>query len=289
MPVWATAEIVPPPVATDLGVIIDGQIVYLEVLHEPDLTTTDVAEALTEHLQIDGFALPYVFTGVRRDSPVTFHYSNTGAPADYSVAIRDGAYQWNGYTPNFEFVYGGVADTSSSICITGGNDGINSQGWRAWNMGFLAVACWGGGGGECDVSYNTDYNWALFDIRTVSAHENGHCLGLGHSTDPTAIMYFQLNGTKHQILPDDLAGLCAIYGCDVLNTPTPVATPTNTGVTPVATVTPGAPTPTSTSTPTPTNSPTPGWTPTFGPTTTRTPIATATPFRLFVPGITRDR
>ncbi|MBI3963351.1 MAG: matrixin family metalloprotease [Deinococcus sp.] len=50
------------------------------------------------------------------------------------------------------------------------------------------------------------------DVETVALHENGHSLGLGHfGPPPDAVMNPVYAGIRHSPLPDDHAGMCAVW------------------------------------------------------------------------------
>ena len=87
--------------------------------------------------------------------------------------------------------------------------------------------------------------------RTVVLHEVGHAVGLSHTDVLGAVMYPSYS-SPIPLHPDDLAGYCAVYGCGVVDTPTPTASPTAT------------------------------------PTATATPTPTVVIYRKFVPGVIRD-
>jgi hypothetical protein len=78
------------------------------------------------------------------------------------------------------------------------------------------------GGVETDVQFDESDPWQAVgtthipDIFGAATHEIGHTLGLAHSDDPSAVMYwifqrFQGLGTGH-LSADDIAGIRAIYG-----------------------------------------------------------------------------
>ncbi|MES1241714.1 MAG: hypothetical protein ABUT39_08855 [Acidobacteriota bacterium] len=51
------------------------------------------------------------------------------------------------------------------------------------------------------------------DVETVSVHENGHSLELGHfGPPPTAVMNPRYAGILHDLRPIDHAGICAVWG-----------------------------------------------------------------------------
>lgn len=117
-----------------------------------------------------------------------------------------------------------------------GGDGVNRIVWRAtgweadtgtgsgviglttpeWTVDQNGVA---GSFVDADIRFNaTDYTWSTdgagdtVDLLSIATHEEGHFLGLGHTPDQGAIMYASYSGgTKRDLAPDDLAGICAIY------------------------------------------------------------------------------
>ena len=73
-----------------------------------------------------------------------------------------------------------------------------------------------------EILFNDFWNWTDttptsfydIDLESVALHEVGHTLGLGHSDDPTAVMWPYYKGTRQALTDDDLAGIAALYGGD---------------------------------------------------------------------------
>lgn len=242
--------------------------VSVDIAKVDDGTTADQArERVRGHLPFGTTKIsntapaPFVLNGLHRPNPTTVYYNPSGAPIDGQASVVNGMAHWNGISPNFGYAFGGTTASSSNMC-TGAGDGVNEEGWAEESGSILGVSCWNGNG-ECDIVYDPGWPWTTsttspnVDLESVTTHENGHCLGLNHSTDPAAVMYPSYNQGSIKRTPnqDDVAGLCAIYGCGSPSTPTPVP-----------------PTPTRPPTATPTAPPFP--TPTLPP-------------RLHIPGITR--
>jgi hypothetical protein len=59
------------------------------------------------------------------------------------------------------------------------------------------------------------------DMGTVMAHEFGHALGLGHTSDSSALMYAYYVGDHRYLATDDINGIQALYGGS--GTPLPCA------------------------------------------------------------------
>lgn len=56
-----------------------------------------------------------------------------------------------------------------------------------------------------------------YDVQNTVTHELGHVLGMDHSKDPTATMYYSANKgdtNKRSLAEDDINGLCYLYGSD---------------------------------------------------------------------------
>lgn len=74
--------------------------------------------------------------------------------------------------------------------------------------------------GDGRIHFDADEAWTngasphMHDMVSVSVHEIGHVLGLGHSSIKDAIMYPTIgeNQIKRNLHPDDLAGINALYG-----------------------------------------------------------------------------
>ena len=69
------------------------------------------------------------------------------------------------------------------------------------------------------MAINTRYAWttgciqqgSAYDLESVYLHENGHVAGLGHSTDPSAVMYPSYQTARCALAPDDKNGIAALY------------------------------------------------------------------------------
>lgn len=108
-----------------------------------------------------------------------------------------------------------------------------------------------------DMHFNDSESWHIgsdTDVFSVALHELGHSLGLGHSDDPSDVMYPYYKMVT-ALNSGDIAAVQTLYASG------PAAPPVTTPPPPVTTPAP-APTPTPAPTPPPTPTPTPAPTPT---------------------------
>jgi hypothetical protein len=78
-----------------------------------------------------------------------------------------------------------------------------------------------------DMHFDADENWhagAIVDLFSVALHETGHALGLGHSSNPGAVMYPYYR-MQTGLTSDDIAGIQALYGAIGAPPVAPPATP----------------------------------------------------------------
>ncbi len=194
----------------------------------------------------------YVLNGFSwQGSAAPWSYNASGKPASLTgdfAAVQAAAGAWSSAGANFAFTTGGAGSGATGAC-SGSSDGVNTIGWVQQSGSVLAVTCSMYSGTretEFDMQISPSWNWTTgsavnVDLQSAVLHELGHAAGLGHSSDPSAVMYPSYTaGTTRRILSqDDLSGLYAIYGqAGSTTTTTATATATATPPPPTATAAP---------------------------------------------------
>ncbi|MDO8614887.1 MAG: matrixin family metalloprotease [Dehalococcoidia bacterium] len=232
-------------VASALGVArVGGEDVLVEVFVAvaPGASARDVAEhALDEQgarplEQGDLESAAYTTTGlvwdqfsdaVAGNDFVVQNYNPSKDPTGGAAlaALQNTHATWtNVPSSSFTFSYGGTTSRCPSLVreCPGPQfyDGRNDVGWlRISGCCTLGVTWYSTTRDEADKALNTSFKWSTslptpsgrFDVETVFLHENGHVAGLGHSADPSAVMYASYNGVKRTLGADDVAGISALY------------------------------------------------------------------------------
>ncbi|XP_073518221.1 matrix metalloproteinase-20 [Phyllobates terribilis] len=143
-------------------------------------------------------------------------YTTSMSKLDVDRAIDMGLKAWSDAAPlSFVKTNQGEADIMISFESGDHGDSYPFDGPR----GTLAHAFAPGEGLGGDTHFDNAERWTSgangFNLFTVAAHEFGHALGLGHSSDPSALMYPTYK-YQHPIgfrLPmDDVKGIQGLYG-----------------------------------------------------------------------------
>jgi Matrixin len=98
-------------------------------------------------------------------------------------------------------------------------DGFNDVGWTRLSGSVLGVTWFSTAIDEADMAINQRFAWSTgctqvpgsFDLQTVVLHENGHVAGLGHSSDPNAVMFASYQTPRCALSQDDVNGLATLY------------------------------------------------------------------------------
>jgi predicted Zn-dependent protease len=173
---------------------------------------------------VEGNQIDYNIVGRWNITTLTYRFENFSPDLQQNIirsAIRDAFNQWSTYAPlNLdETTTGGNIRISWATGDHGDGYPFDDAGTSAGNI--LAHAFFPMDG---RVHFDEAENWTNnnppsgIDLATVAVHEFGHSLGLGHSTDTTAVMYAYYSGLRRNLLNDDIFGIRAIYGLFDLKT-----------------------------------------------------------------------
>jgi hypothetical protein len=168
----------------------------------------------------------FTFTGLRWNPPsVRQNYNPSGqANGGAQTALTNTHPTWSNVSgSNYRISFGGTTPRCPSIVreCPGAqrNDGFNDVGWARLSNGTLGVTWSTSSPPEADMAINTRYAWttgctqqgSAFDLQSVFLHENGHVAGLGHSSDPSAVMYPSYQTARCSLAADDRNGIATLY------------------------------------------------------------------------------
>lgn len=161
--------------------------------------------------------------------PMPFNIHNAAAPGVSSTAtfqaIRSAYQTWSSVScSTFKSQDNGLVNMPAG----NQNDHVNTHSFpSSWSysqnaLGVTLTIYTPGTGKilDADVQYNPYRTWSTtgassaIDIQAVVTHEIGHQLGLDHSSDPNATMYYATgagNLGPRSLHSDDISGLCYLY------------------------------------------------------------------------------
>jgi len=171
-------------------------------------------------------------------NPNVSFYVNENTPdcTGEASAVNAAASTWNNAGAKFAFSYAGSTSASAYS-----QNFINEIMWRNLGSGgtIAHVMVWSTGSTivECDMEFNEYYLWSTaasppgdrMDVQTLGLHEFGHFLCLddlysGADSDKVMYGYGSTGQSKRTLTSDDIAGIKAIYGTNIV-----VPTLSNTG------------------------------------------------------------
>ncbi|XP_029812737.1 macrophage metalloelastase [Suricata suricatta] len=144
------------------------------------------------------------------------NYTPDMRPADVDYAIQKAFQVWSDVTPlKFRKIHSGEADIMIQFA-SGAHGDFNPFDGRG---GVIAHAFGPGPGIGGDTHFDEAEIWTPnyrgTNLFLVAVHELGHSLGLGHSSDPKAIMfptYSYIDPNTFRLSADDIRGIQSLYG-----------------------------------------------------------------------------
>lgn len=229
---------------------VGGEDVFVEVyvVVHPGANRHEIARAALAAqgaVQVEEFTT----TGLVWPSfPVVQNYNPAGEPVVTAQAALLATHAtWTSVaTSRASMVSGGVTTRCPSLVqeCPGAQtiDGFDDVGWLPISgCCTLGVTWYSTSLLEADMALNTNFSWADdgvtdFDIETVYLHENGHVLGVGHSSTVGAVMEPIYAGVRDALHTDDIAAVTALYP-EVSGTTTTTTSTTTTSTSTTTTTT----------------------------------------------------
>jgi PKD repeat protein len=177
----------------------------------------EVQTAMSAWTSYSSAKIRYTYAGTRSGAPGGLDSGNGVNEVLFNDPLNDIAGTWNG---------------SSGVVGLGGFTGVGFGG--NWTAPFTADASHPAGTvhayniteGDLTVQDNVQPSKGISSARLaeIIAHEFGHTLGVGHSTDPTALMYPSVTGLGASLRGDDQLAARWLYPNGNVSDPPPTVT-----------------------------------------------------------------
>lgn len=182
------------------------------------LATFLLALILLFSMSIPALAYEVNVTGGYASCPYSFrpHYSFS---TTFKDAMGNGAKAWESAGKG---VLAQKSTYTNALTTYPKSDGYNNITMISTTADYLAQCPWWTSNNEiteADINFNPAYSWSSnptsgqYDIQSVFTHELGHALGLGHSSNSSAVMQATIgDGVKRRTISnDDILGIEDIY------------------------------------------------------------------------------
>ncbi len=185
---------------------------------------------------LDGLSWPQFFDKSKLNNLVTQVYNPAGDPTGGNALapILNAQATWSAVRgSSFHYAYGG----QTTLTWPRPFDRVNTIGWSptpvfgadALGVTISTFRVDNGAIVEADILLFAPpgFPWHVdgrdFDVQTVMLHEMGHALGLGHSPDPSSIMYASYLGVRRTLDVIDTDAVAFLYPAHSSNAGTPHA------------------------------------------------------------------
>ena len=178
----------------------------------------EISTAMGAWTSYSGAKILYTYAGVTTRAPGGNTTANGFNEIDFNDPNQEIAGSWNPSTGGVvgQGGFNGVSNSKPWTSPFAGDASHPQQTFQAWNIteGNLVI--------QDNVSPNQGIPSAT--LAEIVAHEFGHTLGFGHSTDSTALMYPTVTGLGPTLRPDDQLAARWLYPSGT--TPAPAPPPT---------------------------------------------------------------
>ena len=162
---------------------------------------------------------------------INYTYAGAGSGTPGGFSATNGINEI-GFNDPLNEIAGSFNPSTGGVVGQGGFNGVSSS--QSWTSTFAADAshpqstfqAWNIVEGHLAIQDGVTPTAGISSARLaeIVAHEFGHTLGLGHSADSTALMYFQVTGLGASLRADDQTAARWLYPSSTSTTPPPTTT-----------------------------------------------------------------